>query len=897
MAKSVVIKLDVDSKKALKNVGDLTNEMELTVNTLGDMRKAAGALEEELESTDVSTKRYKELRKELIKVNTEIKNQELSMEALDNEQVASELKSVAGGLTDMAGGFALVGVAGKSMEEVVQTMAKVEGASRIVTGAMEAYSSMTKLASTVTGVFNAVLNMNPISLIVIAILALIAGIVALVMNIKKVIGWFKQMAIFILNLLGPLGAVIKVMTGLGSAHNEVATKSAIANAVIIKNLEEQITKSKELRAEIEERRVKTLDAYQDEIDKLEALGEDYSKIKSEMLQKDAESKKEQADLRKKEEKDALEIFNREKGTNYQSIEMAIDAYETKKKLSNKLLTGFIDVDLKYLKTVQKTTKTVVDLWKEANNAVLKDKKEKEDKALEDYKNYLSRLEEFAQAETNLTKLKADYDKLVNDKMLENLEKQLDDKEITLEQFVERSKKIKEKEKDANIKVENEQYEDSKQKLENALKTGETSRKQYNIDMEVLEQEHTNKLLSIDLKYTSDVEAIDEDAKKRKEANLKEELKAIINSNKIRTELLKANNEVENQLREKELKDFEKNLGKKIGSYKEYQKKKEEFAKQKLKDEKKLETKRYSDELNDLELQYKSGKIKYEDYLVKKEEMFRRHQANLQGMQNEADATEELDRKEKLDNLMNDIQLSLDTVSEFLNITQQALSMQAENAEAEREERYSKAEEVLKASLTNREISQKEHDNKLKILRQKKEAEELRAKKKAFNREKAMAISEVAIKLASSLAGIWTNAMANPTNAVTFGAAGITQAAILTALVTATSAAQIGMISAEKFHAARGGKVPGQPSTVDTVDAKLAQGEMVINAQSSEMFGGLLSDINQAGGGIPLVPDAPTQTNQRQDVYGQPQVVKAYVVETEFSEVAERNRRIERRSSI
>ena len=160
MAKKVEIDIEIKTNagESEKSLGALNKSMKTTLNSLDDMEEAVELLNKALRAQDLSTvegrKNYEKLRKELIKVNTEIKNQELAMEALDNEQVASEMKSVAGGLTDMAGGFALVGVASKDMEKVVQTMAQVEGATKIVTGAIEGYSSLMKLSGTITTVFS-----------------------------------------------------------------------------------------------------------------------------------------------------------------------------------------------------------------------------------------------------------------------------------------------------------------------------------------------------------------------------------------------------------------------------------------------------------------------------------------------------------------------------------------------------------------------------------------------------------------------------------------------------------------------------------------------------------------------------------------------------------------------
>jgi hypothetical protein len=204
MAKTVSINVNINTKKAIKSIADLNNEIGDTIVTVSDLRMTVDTLQQELESTEVGTERWNELKSALINANTELKNYELGIEALDNEQVASEIKSVVGGLTDMAGGFVLVGASGKKMEELVQIFAMVEGASRIVTGAMEGFNSMMKLQNTITqrvialketmtaatlgqgvaakvasvgmGILNAVMAINPVFLLIAGLAALVAGL-------------------------------------------------------------------------------------------------------------------------------------------------------------------------------------------------------------------------------------------------------------------------------------------------------------------------------------------------------------------------------------------------------------------------------------------------------------------------------------------------------------------------------------------------------------------------------------------------------------------------------------------------------------------------------------------------------------------------------------------------
>ena len=80
--------------------------------------------------------------------------------------------------------------------------------------------------------------------------------------------------------------------------------------------------------------------------------------------------------------------------------------------------------------------------------------------------------------------------------------------------------------------------------------------------------------------------------------------------------------------------------------------------------------------------------------------------------------------------------------------------------------------------------------------------------------------------------------------------------------------------------ASGGLVVGPGSgTSDSIPAMLSAGESVINARSTEMFGGLLSAINQTGGGSEIPNNGGTP------------IIKTYVVASDMTSQQEADRRI------
>jgi hypothetical protein len=135
MAEKIALEIDIDAKGSVKSLGQLEQEAE--------------RLNEELRKVPLGSQAFKELKQELIGVNKEIKNTELSMEALDNEQVASELGSVAGAVGDVSAAFILLGGGDGAIEQTIQNIEKAIGVSMAFKGAIEGVASGRKLLNNV----------------------------------------------------------------------------------------------------------------------------------------------------------------------------------------------------------------------------------------------------------------------------------------------------------------------------------------------------------------------------------------------------------------------------------------------------------------------------------------------------------------------------------------------------------------------------------------------------------------------------------------------------------------------------------------------------------------------------------------------------------------------------
>lgn len=76
-----------------------------------------------------------------------------------------------------------------------------------------------------------------------------------------------------------------------------------------------------------------------------------------------------------------------------------------------------------------------------------------------------------------------------------------------------------------------------------------------------------------------------------------------------------------------------------------------------------------------------------------------------------------------------------------------------------------------------------------------------------------------------------------------------------------------LASVPKF--ATGGYISGEGTgTSDSIHARLSNGESVINARSTGMFAGLLSALNQFGGGVPIQANASAQSLQGEEMLAQ-----------------------------
>ena len=227
------------------------------------------------------------------------------------------------------------------------------------------------------------------------------------------------------------------------------------------------------------------------------------------------------------------------------------------------------------------------------------------------------------------------------------------------------------------------------------------------------------------------------------------------------------------------------------------------------------------------------------------------------------------------------QAAASVISEFSRQQQEIRTTQLEDAINFDKERI---ESQLAANL----ISREQYDNAVEQLEQKRQQQQLQIDRKNFRTEKALNIVGATIDGSRAVLGAFAGTPG-----------GIVAKTIAATLAGVFAATQIALIARQEFRAAIGGIVPGDGSgDIDSVPARLAPGEAVINSRSTEAFLPLLSAINEMGGGKSFVPDLPAinQSQRFAPVFAENQrrePIRAYVVESDISDAQKRISRIER----
>lgn len=356
-------------------------EFDLTADkaqmTLGELEKGFDEMKDRLKKVGRGSEEFKQLSTAMAQTTAEIKNIELGFEGLDREQIASELGSVAGGIGDITASLVLLGGENETIEQIGASIEKAMAISMGFKGAIEGLSSASKLynnivkqgtiatiaksaaekaaaagmwlLTTAQTAFNLVASMNPIALVVMAVTALIAGIVLLAMNIDKVV----KFALYPFE--AAINAVKSALVSLGLMEESTAEKTKKAEEEKARAALESAEKRTEATEKLIKDHKKMTDSIVEDMDweirKRQANGEDTKKIEADKLQFLIDSAKKQKELQQQKIKDlAAEEWARLKTGKFtlkglketaqgikQALDEAIDATNTIKE-SEKDLT-------------------------------------------------------------------------------------------------------------------------------------------------------------------------------------------------------------------------------------------------------------------------------------------------------------------------------------------------------------------------------------------------------------------------------------------------------------------------------------------------------------------------------------------------------------------------------
>jgi hypothetical protein len=203
---------------------------------------------------------------------------------------------------------------------------------------------------------------------------------------------------------------------------------------------------------------------------------------------------------------------------------------------------------------------------------------------------------------------------------------------------------------------------------------------------------------------------------------------------------------------------------------------------------------------------------------------------------------------------------------------------------------------VSANLTERRIQQLEKQGHSEEVMQQKRKELMLEQ---FKREKKIATISAIIQTALAVTKALNTQPFLPMGPIMAGVAALQGGAQIATIQTAPE---------PRFN--RGGVVRGIGGEKDDlIDAKLSNGEVVINANSAKRYLPILSEINEAGGGVPFAPKfgqssttmQPTSfdTSRLEHLLEQmsDRPIRTYVVESELTETQRRVERIEERAKF
>ncbi len=298
----------VEAQKAATGIGENvvagTKKAETATISLKAQLKAMIA---ELATLPEGSKKFNEVSAAAGKLKDQIGDINNRVNALSSD--TKRLDSLVGAGTAIAGGFqaaqgamALFGTDSKKVEEAIKNIIAVQGilnGIQLVANQLQAESALrmgisaaaTKIAAAAQWIWNVALSANPISLIVIGVAALTAGIIAFAKPIKDFISNWENLRMVLLALLGPIGWIIIAYEKLFSEEARLAderekeaARQRERNKENAQMLQDRIKEIKELQKAEQESFEKSQTAFDLNIARADAEGKSSRQLKIDKIQ-------------------------------------------------------------------------------------------------------------------------------------------------------------------------------------------------------------------------------------------------------------------------------------------------------------------------------------------------------------------------------------------------------------------------------------------------------------------------------------------------------------------------------------------------------------------------------------------------------------------------------------
>jgi len=874
--------------KAVDTADDKMVELALSTDTasatIGDLEKSVEVLSEKLKGVDRGTEEFDRLSSKLIETSRELKNVELSLEALDSEQVASELGSVAGAVGDVTTSFILLsGEGNETLEEIANRVETAIGVAVGFKGAIEGIQSGLKLyrnyakrikestvflkiqtvaqnlLNTTTALFSKAVGGGTKAVKGFRTALISTGIGAIVVAVGLLVANFEKLS----NLFGGVTAGQQALNDVQNKAVEIASEELSAIDKLQKTIADETISREDKNAQIK----KLQETYPDLLSNIDLEKTSTADLNTEIqkytalvkLRAEAEAT---AEIRAEKFKEVIQNntdaqTGQNKGvvTWVTSLSLGIDQQTLANAgtvQANKEIQNQIDV----LDDLDKANQTKIkNLEKELglDQASIDAKKKKADADKE--------AERQADEEEKKRKKRAEERKRAQEQAVKDEAKRLQDLAILEEEFFQKSLTSAEDLEARKLTLE---FEAQRERIERLTKDDE---------------KRTALLLANSENFFKQLEAIEkkyqdlDDAKKQELQN-----KAVQNG----TELLI----IEEKLALARLDNTEENA--------------EEIAKIES-NLLNLRIKQIQENAN-IELQAENLtaderiKIEQQAQLEIAEIKKGAREKDLQATKESLDAQADLiaDQQAQLKDALTS--LAIDTAQQisdaYFEIAQEQNERERDNKLESLEETFEEENAILDQRVQDGIISQKQADREALRLQKQKEKEQLAIEKEAFEENKKLQVTQAIINGALA----FTSALATTQPLVPLGL-------IAGAGVLISTGIQVAKIKSQKF--AQGGILNGPSHAnggIKTSHGELEGGEAVINKRSTSMFKTELSRINQAGGGRKFATGGilgePTTASSESTGAGISGVldqlnttlskpIRSYVVEQELTETQDR----------